>query len=351
LDFWLITTDSFRLMRRTGAVWRLALISAIQVLLYTVIILGVIAPMGVLTQLAVATGSGGDPNTLGSGANAVEFATAVSNGVRWVGTNWVPLVAGIVVLTLAWAASGVFDVAATAGIITQTNASRDGRPTSAATGIRDGFRIWWRTVGLLAIAALPSLVYLLAIAVYTFTAVSLPLYQGRLPQAPNLSGGAVSTPFSALISLFGIPLSVLVALGLRFAVLEDCEWRQAFVRAWRLTRARLVDVTLMYLMIVVITLAAVIGVSVVAAFVFTVGGIGVGLILAGGGALSSAPVVALGIIGSVALGVLLLALAIVTLAWQSVAWTLFWRRATGAEQPVSGGPSQFRPAVGPTIGV
>ena len=352
MDFWTIATDSWGVMRRAGAVWRLALISTAQVLLYGLIVLGLVVPMAALVQLSAAARAGVDHVGTAGQPEAAQFASQVSQAVVWVGAHWAPIVVVIVALTIAWAVSGVLDVAAAAGMITQTNASREGSPTSAATGLGDGFRIWWRTVALLAIAALPSLTYMLAIAVYTFVAVSLPLYQRRLPDASAVAAGnLISGPLSTLVSLVGVPLGVLVALGLRFAVLEDCEWRQAFARAWRLARARLVDVALMYLVIVGITTAIVLAIGLAVGLVAAVGGIVVGLLVAGGAGLTTAPVIALGFVGAIVCGLLLLALTIVTLVWQSVAWTLFWRRVTGAEQPATiGTAARFGPSVGPSPG-
>ena len=350
MDFWTITTDSWNLMRRTGAVWRLALISAVQAFLYSVIVLGLIAPMVGLTQLAIVARSGADMSTpLDQPGSSVQFASAVSQAVQWVGANWALLVVGIVVITLAWVASGVLDVAATAGIITQTAASREGRPASAAAGLRDGFRIWWRTVGLLAVAALPSLVYMLSIAVFTFFTVSLPLYQGRLPEPYSLTAGsAMSAPLSTLVSFVAIPLGVLVMLGLRFAVLQDCEWREALRRAWNLARARFIDVLLMYLVVLGVTMAAIVLVGVVAGLIAIVFSIGIAIMLPVGG--FSAPVIVLGAIFTIVCLLLLATTLVVALTWTSVAWTLFWRRTVGAEQPAaSSSAAPFGTSVDPAI--
>jgi hypothetical protein len=193
-------------------------------------------------------------------------------------------------------------------------------------------------VGLLAVAALPSLIYLLAIALFTFFTVSLPLYQGRLPDAISLSASnALTAPLSTLVSLAAIPLGVLVALGLRFAVLQDCEWREALGRAWRLGRSRFVDVALMYLVILGITTAVVIVMGIVVGVVVSVGGIGIAVMVSGAGV--SAPVVVLGVVVALISMLVLAAGSVATFTWVSVAWTLFWRRAIGAEQPAAPVPA------------
>ena len=335
-----MTADTWRLMRHTGALWRLAAISTLQLLLYVVIVVGLITPMTMLTRLAVFARLGsGTSSPLSESDSGAQFASVVSGAVQWVGMHWIPLMLAIIAIVVCWVVSGVFDVAATAGIITQTAASREDRPAAAAAGLRDGFRIWWRTVALLALAALPALVYLLIVAVTTFVAVSLPLYQGRLPDAAALTASnGISTMLSSVISLVSIPLAVLVALGLRFAVLGDCEWRDAVGRAWRLMRVRAVDVLVMYLLIAGIGIAIAVVMSILMCLVGAVLGVIVAVVVAGGAKLLSASVVGVGGVAAVFLLVILFAATMVSVAWQSVAWTLFWRRATGAEQPVSPRP-------------
>jgi hypothetical protein len=328
LDFGRIVSDSWRMMRTTRVLWWLALISGVQIALYSVIVGGMIAPLAVITQLMVSVQQGG---AQGSG-NAAKLDSFTIEAGRWLSGNW-PALAFVAFLLIAlWAVAGIFDVAATAGLITQVDATAKHRPSSAASGLRNGFRLWWRTIGLLAVGAIPTLIYLLALALVMFFSVSLPLIRGVLPSPSAMAAGnAMTTPLSLLASLLSIPLGVLVALGLRFAVLGDCEWREAFGRAWALVKNRFVDVGLMYLIIVgigsAISLAVVIAVSVlVTVFAFAVAGV-----LAANQGASALLVVLGGLLAAVCLALFLI-VTVVVLMWQSVAWTIFWHKLVVADQ-------------------
>ena len=173
--------------------------------------------------------------------------------------QWVAARAGLIfaamlgVFMLLWLVLGVLDVAAQVGMITQVDAVKERRTPSASAGMADGFRYWWRAVALLAIAALPALVYLLIVALVVLFTVSLPLFMGNQP-APGaaLISNLVLTPLSAVSSLIAIPLAVLVQLALRFAVLENASWRPAFGRAWRLAKSALTEVAITYLLLVAV---------------------------------------------------------------------------------------------------
>jgi hypothetical protein len=341
-----VMLDAWAMMRRTGALWRLAAISAAQVVLYSVIVGGLIAPMGVLTQMLVQAqqydaAMTGLPEPAAVSASREFLAAAV----QWLSGHWTPIFVSMAVITTVWAVFGIYDVAATAGMITQAEAVSMRRKASAAAGLRDGFRIWWRTVGLLAIAALPSLIYMLVLALFMFFTVSLPLYRGQVPNAAAMSASNVVTgPLSMIVSIFGIPLSILVALGLRYAVLENREWRDAFGCAWRLAKTRLVEVTLMYFVVfMVLTLVSI----VLTVFVAVVAIVGVAVVAwsvsASGGTLTGTAVFVIAM-GSL----LLIAVSIATMAlmllWQSVAWTVFWRRLTGREPEIYAAQSAAVPS-------
>ena len=329
MDFGRIISDSWRIMRTTKALWWLGLISAVQISLYALIVGGMIAPMAVLTQLMVTVRQGSEA---GAGTDTAQLSAAVTTAGLWLSANWPALLTGASALVLAWGVAGVYDVAATAGLITQAEASAQGRPASASTGLRDGFHVWWRTVGLLAVAALPSLIYMVAIGLVTLFAVSLPLYQGALPNPAALrTGTALSQPLSLLVSIVSIPLGILVALGLRFAVLRGFEWRESLAHAWDLAKHRLTDVGLMYLIVIGIgTAISLVGMipSIVLFVVFAI--VAAVTIGASHGAVS-ATLVVIGCIFAILVLVLFLVVMVATIMWQSVAWTVFWRQITGVE--------------------
>jgi hypothetical protein len=308
VDFGAIVADSWKAMRRNPALWGLAGVSALQVALYALIVGGVVAPMAVLSQAMI-----GLRASQVDGANtdsAVQLSTLVTESGRWIGGHWALLVGVTAAAMALWATSGVMDVAATVGAITQTDAAMGGAQPSVSAGLHDGFGVWWRTIGLLAIAALPTLLYLLVYALITFYTVSLPLYTGSLPNpAAMSSGNAILVPMSTLVTIAGIPLGVIVALGLRFVALRGLDWRSALAAGWRLARERFGNVALMYLIIMAVTTLATIAATVVIAVVL---------------------VVLVGMLGVVAL-IPMLALIAGTLLWQSVSWTVFWRRSLAAE--------------------
>jgi len=321
--------ESWRIMRRTPALWGLGAISALQLGAYMLIIMGLIVPMTMLTQLLVVAG-----NTAASGGSSGEFAAALPTVIEWI-QRWTPqIVAGIVAIIVGWAALGIFDVAATAGAITQTTSALEGRDATIGAGMRDGFGVWWRTIGLLAVAALPSLVYLLAVALFTLFTISIPLSMGQAPNLAAITGGnAINSVLSSVVGIIGIPLAVLVNLGLRYVAVEGQEWRSAFSSAWKLAGSRLADVALLYLLQAGVGLAAALVVSIVIGVLAAIAGLVVALLVAAAHAFSGAAMFVTLLAGLVAAAVLF-AYSVAIIVWASVLWTVFWRRLTGRERPV-----------------
>jgi hypothetical protein len=341
-------------MRTTKAIWGLSLISAAQIVLYTLIVAGMITPLIALTQVMVVLQSTGPDAGTGT-ADIAQFVTAAGT---WFTANWPALAFGAVVLLLAWAGTGIYDVAATAGIIAQTEASIEGRPTSAKAGLGQGFAVWWRTIGLLAIAAIPTLVYLLAMALVSLFTVSLPLYRGELPNAAAMSSGTMlMQPLSLLTSIVTIPLAVLVALGLRFVVLQGREWRPALGDAWLLVKRRPADIALMYLIVAGIGAAISFVVAIPLTIVAVVFGVLIAVMVSAAGGAMTAPVVIVGCIAVVFVSALFLAVVVATLLWQSVSWTVFWRHLTNpdaaavlpAPAPQRTAPAGYIPPIGSTV--
>jgi len=332
-----IIGESWRITRKTPALSALGLVSAVQISLYAVIVSLIVVPVSLLTQLLLSPAGGGGLDPAKS-AQQDTFARATLAASGWIGAHWSAVVVGIVVLTSVWAAFGVFDVSATAGVISQADSVAEGRRASASAGLRDGFRLWWRTAGLLAIAAIPSLVLMLAGAGFTLLAITLPITAGRLPDASALQLGSVSsTGLSTIVGLVNIPLSVLVVIALRFAVLEGLHWKTALSRAWTLCRRHLPDVIVAYLVVTGVVVAASVVLGVASAVVALAGGVGKWALVAGGAA-ASPPVILLA--GAAALVLLAgyLLFVVLVLVWTSVTWTVLWRemtvhRATGTNDP------------------
>lgn len=343
MDWAGLVRDTWKIVRRERPLWWLGLISAIQAGMFALIIVGLITPMSLLTQLLVTAQL---ESAAPDAASNSRLEAALPQIVMWLQQWGGALVVGMVLIVLVWGFFGVLDVAATAGAIGEASGAAQGRQTSTRRGMRDGFKIWWRTVGLLAIAALPSLVYLSAVGLFSLFTVSVPLATG---QTPDLAAVRLGTTFNGLFStvagVMGIPLGVLVQLGLRYAVVEAREWRSALGSAWRLARENIGDIVLAYLIqfgigsvvgfvfALVIAIVSAAGAIAVIALVYsahTVGAIGVGAVAA------------------LVVAVLILVVSGALFVWLAVFWTLFWRRITGREprcdslpapQPTMGAPA------------
>jgi hypothetical protein len=322
LDWSGLLRDSWRTARGTSALWQLGLVSAAQVVLYSAVIGGMIAPLTVLTQLLVQAQS----PLAGTGASAEAIQASLPGLLVWLTRNGPVLAATGLGVMLLWGASGVLDVAATGGSISQTLVAVEGRRASFAAGMRDGFGAWWRMVGLLAIAAMPGLLYLLVIALFTLFAISLPMLAGRAPDLATIGvGNTASGLLSPIVGMVGIPLAVLVQLGVRFVVLEGQDWRRAWSSAWALAKTRLADVVLMYLLQLAIASVAAIAYSVVIVVIVVAAGTAVVFAVAAANGFSGTAVV-LTAVAAIMVLIVSFALVVLTLVWQSVVWTLFWRR-------------------------
>ena len=338
MDYWGIVREAWAITRRTRPLWWLGLISAAQIIAYTAVVVTISLPMALIPQLLIATagpdGAVGPSDVAGSRARLVELAS------RWLAVYWPALVAGVVLLLAVWVVLGVFDVASQPGLITQATAVVERRSASVSAGLRDGFRLWWRTVGLLAIAVLPALLYLLAMALVMFFTVSLPLYQQRLPD-PRVAMTAqlMLSPLSTLATVVSIPLGVMVQLGLRDAVLRDVTAGDALKAGWVWLKTRFAEVALAYLTIVGVTLVAVLFVGLVFGAFAAVVAVAAAFVSAAGGGSAAAFAVVGCAIGVLAFAVFL-ALNAGLFTFTSVVWTLFWRRLTGQDGPVSTLPTQ-----------
>jgi len=328
VDFRALALDAWHITRRTPALWWLGLVSAAQVVVYTGIVASLTGPLVALPQLLRAPSA--SPAAVGSQMQVLRenILVAVSG---WLAVHGMTLLFWVVMVMALWIVLGVLDVASQSGLITQAAASAQMRATSFRTGMSDGFRVWWRVVGLLAIAALPSLFSLLVMALVMLITTTLPLLRGAAPDAgAALAGNVILSPLSSLAALVSIPLGVTVQLGMRDAVLSDADWRSALSAGWRLLRTRLAEVAAVYLLVAVVGAA----VAVAAVIVLAVVGVAaVALAFATGGGLGhTAAVAGMFVLGLVSL-VVLVPLTVLDYVWASCIWTLFWQRAAG------GGPT------------
>jgi len=174
------------------------------------------------------------------------------------------------------------------------------------------------------------LAYLLVMAIALFVTVTLPLLVGQPPKVgAALISNLVLSPLSGIASLVGVPLGVLVQLALRFAILDNAEWRPAFRAAWRLAKANLAEIAITYALILLATIIAVTVFSAVAAAAAAVGGVlllGAALLVTAGDSAAAGNAAIVGAAGLV--GLLFLGFQAVMFVWQSSVWTLLWRERT-----------------------
>lgn len=323
MDFKALALDAWGITRRTRTLWWLGLVSAAQILVYTAIVVAVTGPLTVLPQL-IATPSA-SPTSIELRLQAVRENVLVAV-TDWLALHGTALLVVVVAVLVLWIVLGVLDVASQSGLITVAVAAAAHRATSFRAGMRDGFRVWWRVIGLLAIAALPSLFSMLMMALVVLFTMTLPLLRGAAPNpGAALAGNVILSPLSSLAALVSIPLGVTVQLGMRDAVLSDADWRTAFSAGWRLLRTRLAEVAVAYLAVAVVGIV----VTLVAAVLMVAVGVPtiVVALASGGGSPTTAIASGLFVLAAAAF-LVLLPLAVLNYVWASCFWTLVWQRLT-----------------------
>lgn len=324
MEYGRIVRDAWSITARTRALWWLGAITAAQLVIYAIVVVAVAVPMTALPQLASSVSAAESGFVLGAPSPREQ---QLFGAAQWMGAHFATITFGVGVVCVIWLVLGVFDVAAQTGMVTQVDAVASRRSASLGAGLRDGFRLWWRAVALLAVAALPALSYLLVMAIVMFFTISLPLYLGEPPKASAaLVANLAISPLSGVVSLLGVPLAVLVQLALRFAFLDDLMWRPAFRAAWRLAKTHVVEILITYSLLALVSIAALTAFAVLAAVVSGLASV----LLLGGGLLASAGDLATagrtaGFGAAGVAGLLFLAFQAVLLVWQSAAWTLAWR--------------------------
>lgn len=334
VDYQTLALDAWTLTRRIRPLWWLGLVSAVQALMYELIVLALSAPLVVLPQLIVV------PRPSSAAAD-VQLDAVREQAITWlaniVSAHGGAIASGVAVVFALWIAVGVLDVASQTGLITQACAARTGRGASFRVGMRDGFRVWWRVVGLLAIAMLPSLVYLTLMGLVVLFTMTLPLLRGQAPDpGAALAGNAMLAPFSAAMSLVGIPLGVTVQLGMRNAVIADADWRASLSAGWRMLCGSLAEVALVYLLIAGIGIAVAVVLGLALSAIGAIATMAVlALALAGGMGTGTVVVVILGVF--LLLSVALVPSMVLLYVWTSCVWTLFWTKKAEVPATVSRG--------------
>ena len=245
------------------------------------------------------------------------------------------MIIGIAVLTLIvvclvlWA----IGIAARGGLIEQTREALAGRPTSATAGWRTGLRLWGRVFAVGFLLALP-LMGLGVLGLLTLAMFGLPALIATGGNPALIATGAVPAATAGLVSMglalaliglvafvIGVVVSILEEVALRHAVLDGRGAIDSIRAAWADLRAKR-GVASMWLVMLLVNIAACIVVAIVFIPVVVVLGLVVaGAVVAGGTSMFL-------LVGPALL--ILLALGMLTKAvystFRNTAWTAFFGR-------------------------
>jgi len=325
VDYGRIARDAWAVTVRTRPLWYLGAICAAEAAFSSAALALLAVPMSIIPQAV----TGADPSAAAPFSGSRE--RVVLDVAQWLGGHLAAVTVGVAIALCVWLVIGAVGVAAQTGIVTQVAAVAEARAASVGAGVRDGFRLWWRVVALLAIAALPGLVYLLVMAVVMTFTITVPLVLGKQPDPGTvLLANLGMSPLAPVTTLVAVPLGVLVELGVRFGVLDGVEWRPAFASAWRLARADFAEIALTYVLVTIVAAAASVAFAVIALSCGAVTGavaLGAGLLATAGDAAQAGRAAVW--VGGGASALLFVAFEAVMFVWHSAVWTLVWRDRTG----------------------
>jgi len=337
VDYVGVMKQAWRVTRESRVLRGLATISAAQLLVYSAVTGAMLVPLAVLPQLmrsfalaSTSAATGAEP------FGALGTRLLVNGGQALLSA--VPLLAsGLVFLFCLWIVLGIFDIAAQAGMIVEVDGVLQHRTAPLLDRLRNGFGMWWRVAGLSAVAAMPTLVMLLLVALVTMLTVTLPLSRGELPNpAAALSGQMVMVPLQGIASVATTVLAVVVQIALRSAVLEDLHWRQSLRRGFDLVRANLVHVALTYLIATALATAVALGFALLASVVAGVAGVALTALLAVSPAVLGPSLAVVAVLGGLVLAGVAVALYAHFIAWMAAVWTILWRGLVGPTDDAAG---------------
>ena len=314
IDYIGILKEAWAVVRSNRGLWGLGIVQMVFGMAYGLMLLAAIMPIVMGTALYQQADFG--PEATSELLGFADFFTQ----------NFALFIAVVVLLFVLVIVTGVFQVAAFGGSVTQVDRVRQGGKASFTEGMREGMRHWWRTAGLLAISAIPSLVYLFALSLVGFFTLSMPIIRGDAPDMAGLMlGQTIVSPLALLSSLVAIPLSLLVQLSLRYALLVGQEWKPALKSGWQLMKARLGAVALMYLSMYIVALIA----SVAMQLVFVVVSIAsIPLMIFAATAQSAAGLIAAAAVMIVAMMGIVFVYGALYAPFISAVFTIFWRQLT-----------------------
>jgi hypothetical protein len=235
------------------------------------------------------------------------------------------IVAGTVVLLVIGIVFWIVGIAARGGLVHLVNEAEDGRQVRAGDGWARGFRVWWRTFAMELLLGLPALI----IGGVTAVAVVIGVLGAVAGGNSSAAGSAVLSALGGMCFLlvivvilaiaYGLIVGPVLQLALRYIVLKDQGPIEAIKSGWHDLWAKR-GAFVMFLLMFAVGL----GIGIASVIVFVP-------VLLVGFALAF-----LGPFGIGLAGLLVVAVAVsigaVSGTFLSAAWTIFFRRMTGAEQ-------------------
>ena len=265
-------------------------------------------------------GTSGYSSPMTGDTSTGEVPTAIADLFYWFEVNWLPVLLLVSAVAIFFM---VFSVAAQGGIVHLVNEAEENREVRLLDGWRVGFQYWGRTFMLGLVAALPILLLIGALF-----AMIVPLTiagDSAITDGGAFAGLCCGLPLIVIVMIAaGVVISIVQTLALRYGVLQDVSFGQALILGWKdFTGKRGAFVFMLVMIIPGMVYGAVAGVI---ALLFA---------LPAGIALSS---------GSYATGISLIILLMLILlvpgsaygAFQSAAWTIFFRRMNGLELALGG---------------
>lgn len=288
-------------------------------------------------------GSSGSGSSSGDGLSNYDFS-------QWLRSmeHYLPIIiaAGfaLFLIGIIW---WIFSVGARGGLIAGVSAIEEGRPRQLGELWSAGFSRFWSLVGLDVMVQLPVLI----VTLLMLGLIGIPLIAAAI--AGRTPGAEVFVPICGSL-LIGIPLlfiggfilGVIRIIGERYIILGGQGAVDAAKNGWRFLRARVKDNVLMYLINW--------GLSIAASMALAIPAVIIGLVVAVPALVAIGTRQWTGIIGIVAVGVILamvlgMAYSAIWGTFTSALWTIFFRQVTGmgapalAVPPTSWGPSGPRP--------
>ena len=282
-----------------------------------------------------------------SGFQGIPFSRELQQLTDWVEANAAVLIALAAFAALFGIAYFILSIAARGGLVYSVNEAEEGRPVALRDGWSVGFRHWGRTFMIGLVAAVPILLVVAVLVgflvVFAFTAfvsggATADLSSGRLDTLLGAGGVALCCGLPLLVlvlAVLGVILSIAMELGIRYGVLFDMTFGKALMQGWRDIWAKRGAVVMWLVML----LPAV-------AYGIVVGGILLGALLPGILVLREGSLVPAAILIAVVVLVLLVPAAIYG-TFVSSAWTVFFRKMTGLEQPAQAAPGSPTPGAYP----